>query len=181
MEAPGPGLLGVGPECILSKDPTVSGPLSLPAAQASSTAPPRHRTEALGGRRQDRGRRSAHCPPVRLLSSGKPGCQLPLGQPQREKVTGWKSDLFEARSHPTRVPAALWEIHSWLGLGRGEAAFWGLRALGQGWELRTLTALPLHSELCLTADSLEPGFEPGSLATAHWRGHGGKAQILPCV
>ena len=48
--------LGVESECILSKGPTVSGPLSLPAAQASSEAPPQHRTGALGGGRQGRGK-----------------------------------------------------------------------------------------------------------------------------
>lgn len=90
MEAPGPGLLGVGPECILSKDPTVSGPLSLPAAQASSKTPPWHRTEALGGRRQGRGKAVCSLPsrPPSLL--GQAGLPAVSGS-----ATAGKSDRLE--------------------------------------------------------------------------------------
>lgn len=103
-------------------------------------------------------------------------------------MTSWKSDLFEARSLPTSVAASPWEIHSWLGVGRGSSL--GAEAPGSGLggakrakglpEL-TVTSINLHDELPQKTESLELGLEPGSLATAHSLGHGGKPQILPCI
>lgn len=131
MEMPGPGLSGAGPGVHFKQGPHGLGP-SVSAGSPGTTTAQDWRSSGLrtipstGRWKAGRGGGlAAHCPPFHLLSSGKPVCQLSLGQQQREKVTGWKSDLFEARSHPTSVPASLWEIRSCLGWG--QAAFWGLR------------------------------------------------------
>lgn len=101
-------------------------------ASGQAPAPALHKptsNQGPGRRRQDRSR-----PPLRLCLRPSPldcpGFQLSLSQPWWEKVTGWKSDLSGAQSHP--VLAAWVPCSRLLGCERG--SFQGLSPWHRGQE-----------------------------------------------